>query len=750
MRRLFTCFLGGIAISCILIFSACHSGNAVATANYAVPTSVNINPTPSASLELGKTLQFSSIANNSSNQTISGEPIEYASSNQAVVTVAATGLACAGIWDSLTNPQICTPGQSGSSVITATAQGVTSPSTVVYVHQHIDHIVVSPVAAQPPPLSSTCFSAGQTQAGTKGEIYNFQANAYSGNGTDITSSVGIFTWQATNAQVVTLKGASLSSPINGLLPGQVQATASVPGTTTIYATVDNTNSAPYTYTTCPVVSISTEISGGLGTSILIPAGSKALTLDATAIDSLGMKLYGIPLTWCSSAPDAITVGGITCTTNGSSSTAQFAGTATATPTVVGDAAITATCTPPNCNIGFLPTQPVYPENLINIVATPPSNGSGTSETATFYVSSTDCGQATGCNSEIYPITASNNQLGTPQILSSTPNGLTFNPNGSSIYIGTDYSYNKSQGFVIDTPGSGISRDQGATGRVIAVAPDNSTVLVSDTINTPNQVYVINIAGLSSTALSISGATAAAFSPDSLKAFIVAGNTLYLYSKEDALQSFPLPNAGTAVAFSPEGSFAFVSGGGIADGLSTYTTCTATAGLTVGTPTAPSIIAPLADGTQVVALEPPNMDIISVNVNLPPPPFVSCDPPMNLGLASSTNLGLGNFTPSQMIISPDGTKAYIVANSFSSIVVFDIVGQTTSAIQLSGNTSPVQAALSPDGQVLAVAATDGTVHMINTVAGGDLTQVNFPQNLCVNSAGQPYSTTCKPNLIVAKP
>ena len=100
------------------------------------------------------------------------------------------------------------------------------------------------------------------------------------------------------------------------------------------------------------------------------------------------------------------------------------------------------------------------------------------------------------------------------------------------------------------------------------------MLVSDTINTPNEVYVINVTGQSSTSLSISGATAAAFSPDSLKAFIVAGNTVYVYSKEDALQSFPLTNPGTAVAFTPEGSFAFISGGGIADGALTYTTCTA--------------------------------------------------------------------------------------------------------------------------------------------------------------------------------
>ena len=50
--------------------------------------------------------------------------------------------------------------------------------------------------------------------------------------------------------------------------------------------------------------------------------------------------------------------------------------------------------------------------------------------------------------------------------------------------------------------------------------------------------------------------------------------------------------------------------------------------TVGTPSAPSIVAPLGDGSQVVALEPPNLDLISVNVNVTPP-FTSCAPPMNL-------------------------------------------------------------------------------------------------------------------------
>ena len=225
--------------------------------------------------------------------------------------------------------------------------------------------------------------------------------------------------------------------------------------------------------------------------------------------------------------------------------------------------------------------------------------------------------------------------------------------------------------------------------------------------------------------------------------------MYVYSKEDALQSFPLTNPGTAVAFTPEGSFAFISGGGIADGLSTYTTCTAAAGLTVGTPSAPSIVAPLGDGSQVVALEPPNLDLISVNVNVTPP-FTSCAPPMNLSLASSTNLGLGSFTPSQMIISPDGTKAYIVSSSFSSIVVFDIVGQTTSAIQLSGNTE--------SGAGSAFAGRSGACRgckrwhcAYDQHSGGWRSDAgDIPSKSLLNSAGQPYSTVCKPNTIIAKP
>ncbi len=737
-------FLSAVVVICLIGgISACSKSNAVGTATYAVPTSIAISPEPTASLEVGSTATFSASAADSGNHVISGEPISFTSSNQAVATVAANGLVCAGSWDSLAAPQICTPGQIGTAVVTATAQGVTSPATTVYVHQHIDKIVVSPVPAQPAPLSSLCFSAGQF-AGAKGELYNYQANAYSGTSPqiDITSTVGPFTWQAGNASVVTLTAASVNSTVSGLLPGQVQARASVPGTTTIYASANQVNSAPFTYNTCAVQSISIEVNGNTGNSVTVAAGSGAKVINAFVTDILGNRLYGIPLTWCSSSPASVGVGGTACSTNASSTTAQYAGTVSATPSAVGDATITASCTPPNCNIGILPSQPIYPENVVNITATATTGGTGTGETATFYVSSTGCGTANGCVSVIYPLTASNNQLGTAAILPSTPNGLTFNPSGSVIFIGTDLSYNNTQGFSLYTPGGSLSRDQGVTGKVLAISPDGFTAIISDTLNTPNQVYIVNASAKTSFPLSIAGASAAAFSPDSLKAFIVAGSNLYVYSKLDALQTIALPNPATGVKFLPEGGFGFLAGGGIAAGLSSYSTCTSLPSLTVATAGLPSTFLPLPNATQFLSLDLPNIDIIDVNAG-------GCVL-SGATLQSSTNLGQGIFTPLQMILSPDATKAYIISNTLSSIIVFDILGQSTTALPLSGNVYPVQAALSPDGVILAVAASDGTVHIINTVAGGDVTQVTFPQNLCQNTAGQPYSSTCKPDLIVAKP
>ncbi len=113
------------------------------------------------------------------------EPVTYVSSNPAVVTVAANGLACAGSWDSLASPLVCTPGGTGVAEVTAVALGVSSSPTTVYVHQHVDKVVISTVSTIPPAPNTPCLSVGQT--------IEYQARAFS-RGADITSTVGSLTW----------------------------------------------------------------------------------------------------------------------------------------------------------------------------------------------------------------------------------------------------------------------------------------------------------------------------------------------------------------------------------------------------------------------------------------------------------------------------------------------------------------------------------------------------------------------------
>jgi len=263
---------------------------------------------------------------------------------------------------------------------------------------------------------------------------------------------------------------------------------------------------------------------------------------------------------------------------------------------------------------------------------------------------------------------------------------------------------------------------------------------------------------SSVSFLITGATAADFSPDSLKAYIVAGSTLYVYSRMDALQTIPLTAPANDVSFLSEGAFAYLAGGD-PSGIAVRRTCdnanvTDAAKPSIPAPTfirtlpgaAALIVPPDTQNTlHLLALEPSTIDIISVNTTPS-----GCTPSVSDGPISSFNLGLGTLVPKQLIISQDGSTAYVIAANLSSILVFDIAGQVSTALSLAGNATPLQAALSSDGTLLYVGASDGMVHVVDTRAGGDIQQVSFPQGLCQNSAGQPFPVPCKPNLIAVKP
>jgi hypothetical protein len=717
-RTSFAVFVSLLCLVLLAGLAACSGGSSVHTTNFAVPASVNLTPNPYLSMEIGEFEAFTASAASSTDKAIA-EPISYQSSNTAVVTVANNGLACAGSWDSLTNPSICTPGTVGVAQVTATAQGVSSPTTTVYVHQHIDKVVVSTLVLQnQPPPTNSCFSVNQTGY--------LQAQAFS-NGVNITSTVGVFAWQSQNTNVATLNA---SDPI--LAPGQLEVTAKAPGLTSIFATIGNVNSVPISFTTCPVQSITLTVTAATSTST---------TITPTIVDSLGNTITGFPLTWSSSNPGAVSV--------------STTGTATGSSTG-GASTIIASCTPPTCNTGFLPSLPVYPENVVNLVVAPTTTGQSAS--VTIYVTTTSCGTTEGCFSEVAPVAAPSNAVGNLLTLPATPNSLLFDGQGTSAYLGTNSGQFGTVGLAaITTSTNSLGQFVSVPGKVLAVSPDGAKIIISDTspADGPNRVFVFDTTTATSPTFQITGATAAAFSPDSLKAYILAGSSLWVYSKIDGMQNIALGAPANDVSFLAEGAFAYVAGGA-SSALSVWRTCDNGRADTVTVPAVPTFIQTLPgqskmlpqdspDTFHILGLDNTEIDIISVNTTP-----TGCTPSVTDGPVASFNLGQGDFVPTQLIISQDGSTAYIITSDLNSILVFNIPGQASSSIALTGNAKPLSAALTPDGTLLYVGANDGTVHVVSTLLGGDIDRITFPQGLCQNSAGLPYPITCNPDLLAVKP
>ena len=731
----------------------CSKGSGVSVATFQTPANVVLTPSTAASMDVGATLSFTAQPEDNANNPLT-QPVSYFSSNSAVVTIAANGIACAGTWDSISSPQVCTPGPVGVAQITGSAQGVTSPPTTVYVHQHIDGISISALPTQSNP-GAPCV--------TKGRTFEYAANAFS-RGSDITSTVGRFGWSTVNANVV-----SLSTTATGLSQSQVLATAGVPGVSTTFATLGNVVSVPFDFVTCPVQSISLSVNGNSGNPIIVTAGSSQI-ISATVKDSLGNIITGVPLTWTSSEPTSVSV------TAGAVSGSTVSGTASATSP--GGASVIASCTPPNCNIGFQPSLPIYPQSALGIVVAPSSGSTATA--STLYVSSTGCQATVACFTTLVPVTTPANTVGGPITLSATPDSLYFSRDGTNAYLGTDLGELGTKGLMHYTASAtapAVTQNTAVVGKILSISPDGSKLVVSD-IADPNsapQAFVFDTAANSTTTIHFPAGTtnvAANFSPDSLKAFIVASSgsssTLFVYSKVDSLQTISLTTGTSDIAFLPSGNFGYIADRAIPQ-LSLAPTCDnpppSTPPLleTSATTVPPLFIRQLVDG-RMLTVESPGIELFTPTISgtgcaFPRPyPGTSDVIPGNLTASNTSvffNLGQGNFIPRQLIISQDSSTAYILANDANNnplgvILVFNIPNHTSSATSLTGNAIPLKATLTPDGTLLYVGASDGTVHAVSTVAGGDFQQIAFPLGLCRNATGSPFAITCNPDLLALRP
>jgi hypothetical protein len=796
----------------LLLLPACGGHKPAGASPF--PAKITLNPSISTSMQLGSTMVFTASATNGSNTAINPTFTFSLAPGAAngILDISPAGAACAGTWNA-PYYSVCTPGASGEVGVVATALGSTSAPTLVFVHPPIDEITVSlmPPVNPPPPacpgqqLPLACDlpfnSTAANYCVSQNQVQTLQARAFS-QGTEITSEVGPFTFSQTNLNVLKITPI-VSSTSSNIPTNQITIASSTPGATEIVASASGVTSQPYFAETCPVQCIALQLgsNGTQGTTSFVTTKGTNETITATAVDVQGCIVKNPALTWTSSAPAALTAGSgsVGC---GTGSTCSIA------TTQPGAAAITASCTPPNCNVGFplnpagysvanstaiyIP-EPVYPLTAISGLVTGPTTA------ASVFATSQDCYSNAQCAVALYDISTTSNVASNPNQFPAPPNSLLFDPAGDKAYAGSQYGSalittanigSSSTSPFTSLPAAGTPTGL-VTGKVIGVSPNGNLAVFSDTVSIPNQVYVVNTtgSGAATTPLNINSATYAAFSTDSSKAFIFGngGNTLYIYSALQGLQTIALTAPADAIAFSSSGAFAFIAGGSSMANITVLNTCnnlpataTATGTFAVsGLPATPLFLRMVPPGSAPVnavipALSTAGLDFFIGIDNAGIDVFATTATPLTLSTSSPLcpqqtlanasipgggtfapkyiNLNRGTFHPVNFFLSPDGDLAYIVTSD-QGVLVYDFSTQSVSAaIPLigEGNPAPIAADMTVDGTLLYVAGTDGLLHELNTQLQLDEMQIAFPElpdssnNFCYSSF------TCSLNIVAIKP
>jgi hypothetical protein len=688
-----------LVLGLVVLMTGCGSkGQSSSQKKAAVTvTEVDISPFPSISLAPGQVAQMFAQALNANGGQVFTQTITFSSSNPAI-QITSNGLICAGRWDSLTNPVVCSaPGSAGNpdpavtaagitSNITASAGGVTSPTTIASVHLTITSVTITPTAP-------ACVAEAGTQI--------FNAHAFNG-GTDITPSVGTFNWSSQNSSVATIPSSGDTGHTD-----QATATAVHPGQTNITASIGNitpVTSAPAVFTQCLVNSIVVSV-GTPDTTKTPPedathftvatAANRALTVVVK--DTTGATLTTLPtLTWTSTQPSIAAV----------SSSGSVGGVA---PGVVG---VSASCLPNNCNIG---TNVSVTSNAVSgtVTGTPPT-------TATAYVTCTDpvvlaghtcttqpSTTSTATQTQLFPINGAT--LGTAINLPHTPTSMMINPQNSRIYLGSTAGL-----MVVDAGANSFSSTiANAPGDVLAVAPNGNAVVISS----GNDVFLYNgstVTTLLNGVTHVVGATAAAFSPNSGKLLISTNAGALWFEIAGLTPNHAAVATATSIAWFPSGQFGAASRNGSTDYIDQNPSAT----------NAPVVAGSQACGGLVTPL--PTLDALGNDQ------ILSADPAGTVCILTtapgSTPFAVGAFTASQLLLSPDGSHAYLVGGA-ATIQDYTVGTTTKTPIALSSGTATT-GGISANNTIY-VGANDNTVHTFTFAGGvptGAVTETSIPTTI----------------------
>jgi hypothetical protein len=793
-------FCQAVAIISLAGISGCGGHKPPGVSPY--PTHVTLTPGNSTSVQLGAIFSFIASAQNGNGSNVS-VTFTYQSSDTTILNLAPNGVACAGHWDAAY--AICTPGTTGVALVTASALGATSAPTFVFVHPLVDTVTVNGVLLNGIPIQEPCLPQGDSMT--------IEAHAYS-QGTDVTASVGPFTWSANNINVVKIVPLPNNIIINGttynMATNLATVTAAIPGFTQIFGTASGVVSTSFQqpqyqnaqgvtsplldfFETCPVQNIALGV-GATGsqqttqTSFVTAKGTgepvSAIVTDVMGNSTLpstngGVQLSKIPLTWTQSSPTVVAV----------PSTCQESCSLT-TPSP-GAASITASCSPPTCNIGFpqVPQSLSTPSGLaacaqffqlascqqfipLPVYATIAVSGTITGAASADSALATSVGCASmnpiDCTTAMYNISTSKTEAGNATALPFSPNSILFDLAGDKAFIGSELGAVSITPTNIGSANSPFSSLGTVTGKILAVSSNALQSVFSDTQLNPNQVFIVSTVAANApsvTAFNINNASTAGFSSDGLKGYIYGfdanGNPdLYIYSTLQALQTIPLA-AGTtinSIVPSANGAFTYVvepslAGGGPA--FTVFNTCNNQISTdTVGNQQIIPLSAPpvafnvLPDGVHFVALEDNGtFDYITATVTGIPAatianPASSLCPMQVSHTVQNFNLNQGAMHPINIFTSADETLFYVLASDRASVLVYNFATGAVNGILLANNATPLSAFMTADASTIMIAASDGMLHEVTTGLGGyDAVQLSFPN---LPSLLNPFCTNPGPN------
>ena len=702
--------------------------------------------------------------------TVSVSKYTYSSTNLNIADINPnTGSVCGGTWNrnsgsnipdfTICNPPV-NPPANATAFITANADGVTSNAIAVYIHPTVTGVqLATPQSATnscnaKDPTSDCCPNATTTPEppapgydGTscvsQNDRVQLAGKVYYGGFTDaahnITCQVGHLTFTAQGAaNVVTIDSDGF-------------ATANQPGSSTVTATISNSNTASNAgfFSTCPPASIVLTAVGQTGNPINVGLNNPQ-PLSATVYDNNidathpnGHQITGISLEYNSTTPQTIS-----------------ASSGSILPSFPGSATITAVCQPGTCNpsplsqVGYLGNGKPLTSNGIT------ANTAGNSGEV-IYMASTS-------SQYVVPYDFTLKQQGAPIKLQYVPNSMIMTQDGTTLYFGSP------QGLMtMNTTGNTASpANQTIPGVVLAVSPDGTTVVITDP--TRQTVSLVGNGAVQTSYGNVIG-TSAAWSPDSQTVYITTtSNTLLTHSAFNNWQVTPTNTIYTGVAVTVPHIGAYFAGTET-DGRSYCPTTTiVTPGSNGNPPTTANEYYPLAgsvaaktdriaattDGNHIlgaaVVSGTPMLQDISIVLpvtktcplpSAPPLAFQNTNNPVPLSGITATRID-------DVVPATNSTLAFVTYTGSSGLLP-EYVPATGKIVNLQlGNgataaTAPLAGVFSTDNLSFYVGDSDGVVHILS-INGTTTTETGVLKPLLPNATSTGNPNAAPVNLIAQHP